>query len=609
MLGSKTLAERMRAEPYAALALCIFLVTAYASLANLGYVSLWADEILVSFPARNLLQQGDILGWDGRNLVAGPNGVHLNEDLRDVGPPLQYFLTAAGFAVFGVNETGARILHALAGLLALGFFHLVLRQHLPDHPRLRLFIFAFGAWSAQLLLYFRHARYYAVAVLCMMALFYCYECYWRSRKPAWLAAVTLIGVLAFFNHYAAGTATMLSLGVWHLAFRARATTPRQWLAFGACGALVGALGLAYLRFVGLVGGDRDPTASFLTADFGDYPGTVPLPLFRLWFCARDLFAADWISWPVFLWYVGMLVIVWRRRHPSPSGQEGAGSHSGHRARGRSRPPKRARRARRRKQQRPASKKTADDSLPWLPVSRILLMGAVFAAISALLSVQPIWLPRMTLDLRYYVPALPLLLAMKGLFAEFMWRKSKLVGALVGAVLLFTSLGAAPFNIPSALTQKPTLGSHPYLFLREIHRPYRDFIQVVSAYLLQHAAQDDLVHVTHHVRRDELTFYLTDSVQFCGVLDENSVLPREELESLGLPPRIWGCSPDWIIVPGPVQEAYWEQIKSDYDLDTVLGVYHFTTQRAEINRHEFEPLPAEVGVQVFRRKQGAKQHEN
>lgn len=606
MPGLRELSERMRAEPYAALALGIFVAAAYVSLANLGHVGLWGDEVLVAFPARNFLQQGDILGWDGRNLVAGPNGIHLNEDLRDVGPPLQYLLTAAGFAIFGVNEVGARILHALAGLLALGFFYLVLRQHLPDHPRLRLFIFAFGASSAQLLMYFRNARYYGVAVLCMMALFYCYERYWRSGKPAWLAAVTLIGVSAFFNHYAAGTATTLSLSAWHLVFRARETTRQQWLAFGACGVLVGALALAYLRFVGLVGTGRDPTASFLTADFGDYPGALPLPLFRLWFCARDLFRADWISWPVFLWFAGMLVVVRRRRRPGLPGHAEAGRH---RARGRSGPSKHARRARQLRRKQPALKQAAGDGLPWLPVGRILLMGAVFAAISALLSVQPIWLPGIGLDLRYYVPALPLLLAMKGLFAEWTWRKSKIAGCVAGGVLLFTSLGAAPFNIPSEFTRKPTLDSHPYLLLREIHRPYRDVIQVVSDYLLRHAAQDDTVFVEDLVVRDELTFYLTHKVGFCGVLDENSVLPRDKLESLGLPPRIWGCSPDWIIAPGAVRQARWEEIKPHYDLDIVLDVYPVTTQRAELNRHEFEPLPAQVGVQVFRRKQGPKQHEN
>ena len=445
----------------------------------------------------------------------------------------------------------------------------------------------------------------------MMALFYCYERYWLSKQPGWLAAVTAIGALAFFNHYAAGTATMLSLGTWHLVFRARATTRKQWMTFGACGALVGALGLAYLRFIGLVGAGRDPTASFLTADYGEYPGPLPLPLFRLWFCARELLAADWISWPIFLWFAVMSVIVWRRRHPGLSGQADPRRQPAHRARGRSGRPGSARRVRQLKSEHGASKEAVGDSLPWLPVGRILLLGAVFAAISALLSVQPIWLPRMTLDLRYYVPALPLLLAMKGLFAEWTWRKSKVVGCVVGALLLFTSLGAAPFNIPSGWTQKPTLGSHPYLFLREIHRPFRDVNRVLSDYLLQHAAQDDLVFVGNPVTRDELTFYVTHLVQICGVLDENSVLPRDKLESLGLPPHVWGCFADWIIYPGPVQQGDWDRIKPHYDLDTVLDVYPFTTQRAELNRHAFEPLPAEAlaGVHVFRRKQGPEQHEN
>lgn len=582
MRSVRKLLERARAGPCAALALGVFLVAAYVSLVNLDYAGFWSDEVLVASPARNLLETGDIVGWDGRNLIAGPNGVHLNEDLRDVGPPLQYLVTAAGFAVFGVGEAGARIFHALAGLLALGFFWLVLRQHLPENPRLRLFIFLFGAWSAQLLMYFRHARYYGVAVLCMMAMFYCYERYWRSREPAQLAAVTLIAALAFFNHYAAGTATMLSLGVWHLLFRARETTRRQWLAFAACGASVGALGLTYLLFIGLIGGGRDPTASFLTADFGEYQGAVPLSLLKIWICVRDLFAADWISWPVFLWFAGVLVLTWRRRRYATPGQAG--------------------REKRAQPEQPARTEPGGDGLPWTPVGRIVLLGALFAVISALLSVQPVWLPGTSLDLRYYVPALPLLLAMKGLFAEWTWRKSKIAGGVVGAVLLFTSAGAAPFNIRSVFTGKPTLDSHPYRFVREIHRPYRDAVQVVSGYFLRHAGQDDLVYVHRFpFLRDELTFYLTGRVRFCGVLNEHSVLPRDKLESMGVPPHIWVCSPDWIIVPGSMPRAFWERIKPQYDLAKLLDVYHVTTQRAELNRHEFEPLPARGGVHVFRRK--------
>ena len=137
----KGLSERIRGQPYAILSLYAF--AAYLCLVNLDYAGLWHDEAVVSSIGKNLLEQGDIVGWDGRNLVGGTNGNALNEDLRDVAPPVLYFLTATGFAIFGVNEIGARIMHALAGIFALGFFYLILRQQLSNNPRLVFFLFLF----------------------------------------------------------------------------------------------------------------------------------------------------------------------------------------------------------------------------------------------------------------------------------------------------------------------------------------------------------------------------------------------------------------------------------------------------------------------------------
>ena len=134
----------------------------------------------------NLLERGDISAWDGRNLVTS-DGRTTNYDLRDKLPPVQYVLTAAGLALFGANEIGARVMHALAGLLALGFFWLLLRQRLPNDPRLVFFIFLFAAWSAQLLLYFRQCRYYAVLALCMTAGFWLYERYWQTGRNSLVA--------------------------------------------------------------------------------------------------------------------------------------------------------------------------------------------------------------------------------------------------------------------------------------------------------------------------------------------------------------------------------------------------------------------------------------
>ena len=112
------------------------------------------------------------------------------------------------------------------------------------------------------------------------------------------------------------------------------------------------------------------------------------------------------------------------------------------------------------------------------VGKIVLMGALFALFSAALSVQPMWVNPVT-DLRYYLGALPLLLAMKGVFAEWAWRKSRIAGGAAAAVLLFSSAGAWPFNLANYYVGERTLGLHLLQFVREIHRPYRDATRVVS----------------------------------------------------------------------------------------------------------------------------------
>ena len=366
--------------------------------------ALWHDEAPAALIGRNLLQRGDITGWDGRNLVGGTNGRTLNQHLRDVLPPLTYVLNAAGMAVFGVNETGARSMPALVGILSLGLLYLLLRQHLAQHPRLILFCLLFAAWSPQLLLYFRQSRYYAFMACGVIAAFYLYERWWRSGKAGYLGALTLVALLAFFNHYHGGAATMLELAAWHLILRRRATTPRQWLALAAGGIVVVAVGTAYLAWLGVIGGERSGWTGFAgLAGFDEDRTTTPsLPLRilpRVAIYLHELFTADWVSWPVFLWFAAMLlVILLRRRRPVPaageartasrvtrSGRSAAGADAVPAARSTPQPP--------------------GGDLAVTAGAGIVLMGALFALFSALLSVQPMWLlidPRA--DLRYYLGA-------------------------------------------------------------------------------------------------------------------------------------------------------------------------------------------------------------
>ena len=584
-----SLSARLQAAPYTAASMGVLLIAAYLCLVNLDYAALWHDEAPAAFFGKTLLQQGDIVGWDGRNLVGGTNGRTLNEELRDVLPPLMYVLNAMGFAIFGVNEIGARVVHAIIGIAALGVFYLLLRQHLPKHPRLVFFIFVFATGSAQLLLYFRQSRYFSVMVLALILLFYLYERYWRSRNSAYLPVLALVAALSFFNHYAGGAATMLSLAAYHLIFRARATTRREWALFSICGVAVVALGAGYLYWMGVIGGERSGFMGFAGQNPTPYQGDKSeLVLFteRIWIYTRELFTADWISWPVCLWFAGMALLAWQARRKQAVGA--------------SRQVRRQ--ARRANDGASIAQKILGDDFPLAAVGKIILMGALFALFSAMLSVQSIWMNPFA-DLRYYVGALPLLLAMKGLFVEWAWRRHVIAGTAALGVLLFTSIGAAPFNMVMYFSGQKTLGLHLFEFVREVHRPYRDSISVVASYLLQNTKRDDLVYVPGFADREVLIFYVGDHVRFCCILDETTPLPRDKITALDAPLYIEQNTPDWIVGFGGLHRGTLEQFAASYEVVAKLKVYPYPTQRPELNMHAFAPLdPGDRGVFILRRQE-------
>ncbi|MCY4604752.1 MAG: glycosyltransferase family 39 protein [Gemmatimonadetes bacterium] len=590
-----SLAARLPVAPYTAASMGVLLIAAYLCLVNLDYAALWHDEASAAFFGKTLLQQGSITGWDGRNLVGGTNGRTLNEELRDVLPPLMYVLNAVGFALFGVNEIGARVVHAVIGIVALGVFYLLLRQHLPKHPRLMFLIFTFAAGSAQLLLYFRQSRYFSVMVLSLILLFYLYERYWRSRNSAYLPVIALVAALSFFNHYAGGAATMLSLAVYHLIFRARATTGREWVLFAICGAAVAALGAGYLYWLGVIGGERSGFIGFAGQNPTPYQGDKSeLVLFieRIWIYTRELFTADWISWPVFLWFAGVALISWQARRKQAVGASRQVRRRGQRANGSA----------------SIAQKILGDDFPLAAAGKVILMGALFALFSAMLSVQPIWVNPFA-DRRYYVGALPLLLAMKGLFVEWAWRRHVMVGTVALVVLLSTSVGAAPFNMVMFFSGQRTLGLHLFEFIREVHRPYRDSISVVSSYLLQNAEKDDLVYVPDFAYHEALIFYAGDHVRFCCILDETTPLPKDKIAALDAPLYyIEQNTPDWIIFfrqlqLGAAKQFIVKPFTGMYEVVAQLEIYPYPTQRPELNMHAFSPLdPGDRGVFILRHQE-------
>ena len=308
---------------------------------------------------------------------------------------------------------------------------------------------------------------------------------------------------------------------------------------------------------------------------------------RIWIYTRELFTADWISWPVFLWFVGMaLIIAWQVRRKQAVGA--------------------SRQVRRRAQRAndgaSIAQKILGDDFPLAAARKIILMGALFALFSAMLSVQSIWLNPFA-DLRYYVGALPLLLAMKGLFVEWAWRRHVIAGAAALGVLLFTSVGAAPFNMVMYFSGQKTLGLHLFEFIREIHRPYRDSISVVSSYLLQNAERDDLVYVPGFNDREALIFYVGDHVRFCCILDETTPLPKDKIAALDAPLYIEQNTPDWIVAFWGLRREMVEQFAASYEVVAKLKVHPYPTQRPELNMHAFSPLdPGDRVVFILRHQE-------
>ena len=187
--------------------------------------------------------------------------------------------------------------------------------------------------------------------------------------------------------------------------------------------------------------------------------------------------------------------------------------------------------------------------------------------------------------------------MKGLFVEWLWRRHAVAGAAAFALLL-TSAGAAPFNLRNVFTGQDTLGTHLVQFVREVHRPYRDSISVVSDYLLRNAERDDLVYVPGFADREALTFYAGHHVRFCCFLDRNTPFPKEKVAALQASLYVDENTPDWIVGFGGLARGPLERFAARLD------VYPYPTQCPELNVHAFTPLDTgNRGVLVLRRLDG------
>ncbi|HEX4141034.1 MAG TPA: glycosyltransferase family 39 protein [Candidatus Methylacidiphilales bacterium] len=272
-------------------------VLAVLLLAQLGRYTLWDDEGETALLAEGVLKTGDTsVRLDHGNLMAYRGGLVVHNFCDRSTPPLPIYVTAASFALFGVNAWAARLPFALAGLgTALLLLLWARRQSL-----LFLGVLALGLiGNVSLILFCRQSRYYALAVLFATALVLLYAR--AGRTPRQLLALSALSALLFACQYMVFIAVYACLVVDYLFWR-RKEWPLTWrdalylfAPQAVCNAVIGYV--------------WNPLAT----QFGKYEAHSDIfdRLTILFWNLRDLNAAECLSLPLLVLAL-VLGVAWRQ---------------------------------------------------------------------------------------------------------------------------------------------------------------------------------------------------------------------------------------------------------------------------------------------------------
>lgn len=182
---------------------------------GLSHYALWDDEAVTALDAKGIMRTGDasVLMEHG-NIVGYRNGVAVQGFCDRVDPPLQNYLTAASFSLFGVEAWAGRLPFAFFGMATVALILWGARREKLSV----LIMLALGlCGNVSLILFCRQCRYYALSVFFTTAIIYIY---WRW-KPTARTFLVLAGLsaLLFASNYLTYLALYLCLAIdyvfWH----------------------------------------------------------------------------------------------------------------------------------------------------------------------------------------------------------------------------------------------------------------------------------------------------------------------------------------------------------------------------------------------------------
>src|SRR5947209_8121979 len=175
---------------------------------NLGSGFLWADEGDTAVLAHNILKFGVPRAWDGQTFMDSDFGARVNGDLVMVSSPwLQYYVTAASFALFGENTFAARFPFAVAGWMTILVVYRLIWKTTADR-RAALCGSILMICSVQFLLFCRQSRYYTLATLLTCILL---GIFLQMQSLGKAVAFAICAILLFHAH-PVGIVPVLALG-------------------------------------------------------------------------------------------------------------------------------------------------------------------------------------------------------------------------------------------------------------------------------------------------------------------------------------------------------------------------------------------------------------
>lgn len=515
----------------------------YLALINLDYVRLWGDEAIQAFIARNFVNTGEPVVFDGRNFFSndstGGTG-DIAPNLQHRHPQLIYYIGALGLWLFGDHDWSGRLLSALLGIASMILFWRILLREFTGRPLLICTALAIACFAPITLLHVRQFQYYAASLFLNLLVFYFYLLYLQRRKLWQVAAMTLTATLAFHVHYLISAAFIITMAVVHLLFRAPIFNRRDWLLFIAAGCLWAGGAWLYFYLTDYLSLTSEYYSNFYRHAF------IKRHLILIWSHLRALNENDILPWTVTLWLLGYGIFRMR------------------------------------------IVKRAAANISWRAAIRRLgqekkiqygVITIIYTIVIGILTVFPAieWA-----QARYLLIITPFAAIVCAAAIEALARVTTIAWSLLLlAVMLFSNLLGAPFLHHRHYGNTP-LFTLPSL-MREIHNPYPNGIDASVRYLAKHAKQDDIVLSVPYSYGHPLRYYLGDRLFICCMISARSPLYQQFQNYPYLLSE--AAKPDWIISYGrALQAPHLAQLQhiGNYQLYTVLPVFEtgFSLYRPE-----------------------------